>query len=296
MASAKLERLIQSILCEGEHFLDGIHKPSNGFVELVDAVIDWARTMGREPSEIVSGVEPSVRQSILMTLLPAKALTPTFQGSYDLAISEHLGNLGISGSADAISVLRNVVINIRKLQGLSKDGARSMSASLATLRADTALYSTVYQRQGGRCVWCGIALSDKAVTVTLEHITPKHLGDDPPNGANWGLACLSCNEGKGDSFAWSANTLAHDSIERIDAVASDEITLRRRWIVLRRSASCSVCGSKTKTEELWAYKRISTGLTIPANCAVACRKCAALRKLLVLRVPWTRKEAARAQF
>jgi hypothetical protein len=294
MKSTALQALVSDILHQGETLLDGVHRASPSFPNLVAAISDWGRLLQRDLNEIVAGVEPSIRQSILMSLIPAKAIDPDYDGSYDAAIEEHLKELDLMVDEPGKLVIRNLCINIKKLQGLDRRGARNAVASLAQIRANPPIYRKLIERQNGRCLWCGILLNRGDVSQTLEHIVPKHLGNDPSDGTNWGLSCTSCNYGKGAALAWSATPWAHDYLGRTQFSTPDGITLQHRWVTLRRSPKCEFCGTGPKDAELWVRKRVQTGLPIPANCSTVCTACARTRGAKVLKTVWAPAERGRA--
>jgi len=292
--SLELEQLVDDILCGGSHYLGGIHNKSNAMPALVSAVVQWAMALKKDLSEVVAGIEPCIRQSIFMSLLPAEALEPSFPGSIDVAIDDHLRALGVNVSPDGRQVLRDACINIRRLYGLNKRAARNQTMSIAQLKGQPKLYHLISSRQGGRCIWCGVLLDAPSIRQTLDHVTPNHLGDDPLDGRNWAIACSSCNTGKDDTFAWSARAEAHDFIARRDIPATKVIGLRQRWSVLMRSRSCEYCGSSTQTVELWVYRRIKSGLPVPVNCGVSCGDCAKARHLEILTPIWASREQGRS--
>jgi 5-methylcytosine-specific restriction endonuclease McrA len=228
-----------------------------------------------------------------MSLLPAEALEPNFPGSIDVAVDDHLRGLGINVSDDGRRVLRDTCINARRLYGLSKLQARNQTVSIAGLRGNPKLYQDIFSRQNGRCIWCGVSFSSSHVRMTLDHVTPKHLGDDPPDGRNWALSCGSCNIGKDDAFAWSARPEAHDFIGRNDISVTGLIGLKHRWSILMRGRLCEQCGSATGSSELWVYRRIRTGLPVPVNCGVICEGCAQTRKPEILSPLWIDQEKGR---
>jgi len=294
--SLELERLIHDILCGGSHHLGGIHNKSTAVPTLVSAVVQWAMALKKDLGEVVAGIEPCIRQSIFMSLLPAEALEPDFPGSIDVAIDNHLTALGLNVSADGRLVLRDTCINIRRLYGLNKRDAREQTMSIAQVRGRPQLYQSILARQNSRCIWCGVPLDAPFVAQSLDHITPNHLGDDPLDGRNWAIVCSSCNSGKDDSFAWSARPEAHDFIGRKDIAATKVIALKQRWSVLMRDRCCEHCGSTTEETELWVYRRIRTGLPVPVNCGVACANCARTKLLEVLTPIWAAREQGRAIF
>ncbi|WP_420814190.1 HNH endonuclease [Nannocystis exedens] len=128
---------------------------------------------------------------------------------------------------------------------------------------------------------------------TLDHLTPKHLGDDIPDGSNWALTCSTCNEGKADSFAWAATQWAHDYFHRGDPVGEAEIGAYQRWVVLARSRRCSFCSLGTREVELHVFRRVRTGLAIPANCAAACIACGRAKNVDFLIPRWAARELRR---
>lgn len=290
----ELQALIKELLCSPPRFLHGVHQESKSFPQLAAAVQQWSSCLSRDLSEVLRTFEPALRQSVLMTLLPARALDPNYAGSYDAAIVEHLSALGIALEEPEIAAIRNVIINVRKLQGLNARQARAKTESLATVKA-TPHYGRMRAQQGNRCHWCGVSLDDPNVIETLEHVVPKHLGDDPPDGSNWALACLSCNVGKADLLAWSASQWAYDYFDRNHSLTPNSLELTHRWIVLRRTPECSQCGLDSRHTELWIYRRVRTGIPIPSNCSVACETCARARRsdLDLLTVKWHDSERGR---
>lgn len=294
MSNKPLERLLSDILCGDQFFLGGVQKTSASLSDLLTAIVSWGECLDRDLSEIAAVIEPCLRQSILMTLLPEKALDLTYQGSIDIAIEDHLANLGLQAiPSNEKRVLRDVCINLRKLQGLTSAAARSKTYSIGELKADIKEYQRLLARQHGRCIWCGVNFQTDQVDPTLEHMAPKHLGDDLPDGSNWALSCSTCNGGKGGALSWAATEAAHDYITRTDPFGSGKITQPHRWSVLMRTRRCVFCSSAPSQTELWVYRRVRTGLTIPANCSTACGACALKNGLEVLTPIWSPKEIHR---
>lgn len=285
-----LTNLISDILCGGEHFISGVQRSSDTS-SLLSAIVHWAQVLQRDLGEIIAVVEPCLRQSILMSLIPAQAVDPSYQGSIDKAIDTHIKLLGLTLQHEELIVIRDICINVRRMQGLNRDTARRMSATIATLRGDRKLYLEVLNRQNKRCVWCGVELDAPGVKQTLEHVTPKHLGDDPVDGKNWAIACASCNFGKAHNLAWAASAQAHDYVSRSDFDSIKQLSLLHRWAVLMRTRKCIKCESLPLNTELWVYRRISTGLPIPANCSITCVSCAKIYSLEVLVPKWDPSEA-----
>lgn len=65
------------------------------------------------------------------------------------------------------------------------------------------LFDAVYARDGGRCVYCGIAarrpgrgVERASDLATLDHIVPRSAGG-PLNQGNLVLACQACNNMRG---------------------------------------------------------------------------------------------------
>ncbi|MCM5571084.1 hypothetical protein M6I34_11260 [Burkholderiaceae bacterium FT117] len=229
----------------------------------------------------------------MFTLIPEKALHAPANVSYDALIDEHLGELGIQISSESKAELRNLIINIAKLRGLTATAARAQVAKIGTLKSDYPLYTKVMGRQGGRCIWCGALFSDPNVEESLEHMLPKHIGDDPPEAKNWAIACLSCNAGKRDLLSWATSQFAFDFFERNDFQAVGQIGLTHRWIVLCRDGKCDGCGVSPSYAELFVYKRVRTGLSIPANCSTMCQACIRERMVAPLSVDWSPREKGR---
>lgn len=293
MANEILDELVADILTNETHFLDGLHRRSSSFAALVAAVIDWSRKLGRPVDSLAAGIEPSFRQSILFSLIPIKALDPASGESYEALVDEHLGNLGISVPHDQKRNLIDLLININKLKGMTSGQARAQTARLGNLKLDLALYEKVLNRQGYRCVWCGVKLDNPAVVESLEHMLPKHLGDDLPEALNWAIACSSCNSGKQDSVVWSTTAYAFDFFERNDFQDLEKVSLKHRWTVLCRDGKCDDCGIRARDSELFVYKRINTGLAIPTNCSTTCLPCSVNMGINPLAVDWLANEVGR---
>lgn len=298
MSSARnqshLSLLITDILCGGDHIISGVQKRSASLQSLFAGITEWGYALDRQLEEITAVVEPCIRQSILMSLLPKEAFDPNYTGSYDDAISNHLSSLGLSLGANEIRVLRDVIINASALRGLNSTQARNQVSTMADLRGRPSLYREVMQRQNGRCIWCGVLFGTLGVHESLEHVSPKHLGGDAGDGSNWGISCISCNSGKADSLAWAAQPEAHDYVRRTQFDAVDFISLQHRWAVLMRSPHCAFCQKSSLESELVVYKRIPTGLPIPSHCDTACTACAAAQTIEVIAPLWNPKEMARA--
>jgi hypothetical protein len=137
-----------------------------------------------------------------------------------------------------------------------------------------------------------VRLDAVGVKQSLEHVTPKHIGSDPLDGSNWAIACTSCNSGKADTFAWASASYAHDFLNRLD-FSLPRLGLPQRWSVLMRDRHCVKCGKGPEDAELWVYRRVATGLMIPANCGTVCDTCVKTDTVAVLTPNWEEKEKAR---
>lgn len=294
MTQRHLDFLITDILCGGDHIISGVQKRSISLQSLFAGITEWGYALDRQLEEITAVVEPCIRQSILMSLLPKEAFDPNYSGSYDDAISNHLSSLGLSLGGDEVRVLRDVIINARALRGLNSTQARSQVSTLADLRGRPSLYREIMQRQHERCIWCGVLFGTSGVHESLEHVSPKHLGGDAGDGSNWAISCISCNSGKADSLAWAAQPEAHDYVRRGQFETVDFISLQHRWAVLMRSPRCTFCDKSALESELIVYKRIATGLPIPSHCDTVCAACAAAQGVEVIRPLWNPKEMGRA--
>src|SRR5438093_795133 len=132
-ANQALLNLLDAILSGGEEFLAGIHKASVSPADLLSAIVSWGELLNRNLGEILGGIEPCIRQSILMSLIPARAIDPSYRGSLDKVITEHAEALGIRLSEAHVKCLRDVCININRLRGLNRRQARVMSKSIGDL-------------------------------------------------------------------------------------------------------------------------------------------------------------------
>jgi hypothetical protein len=291
----ELPELIQDILCGGSHFLSGVNGASSSLHGFLRTVSVWGSKFNHRTTDVQALIEPCFRQSILMSLLPAKAFDPLYTGSLDLAIDEHLAQLSLSLGPHEKRAIRDICINVRRLTGMNSRAVRAGAMSLAGLRAMPGTYSRILAGQNDRCLWCGVDLHSVDVQQTLEHVAPYYLGDDMPDTRNWALSCQSCNEGKGDVLAWAAQREAHGFIPRVDLSGASQISLQHRWIVLMRSNRCTSCRRNNRESELWVYRVVSTGLPIPANCGVACGPCAIAGKLEILLPKWAARETSRVK-
>jgi hypothetical protein len=291
----ELTALLDDILCGSPYFVGGVQKSSTSLPALLAAVVQWGTKLHRPLEEIVAVVEPCLRQSILMSLLPAEVFDSGYAGSIDAAIDRHLHNIEVTLTDTQKRTVRDLCINARKLRGMTKEEARRQVMSFPLLRGRPKLYKAISERQRGRCIWCGVDLALTTVQTTLEHVTPYHLGDDPVNGTNWALACASCNTGKADTLAWAAQSSAHDFFTRTDFVTANRIPLPQRWTVLMRTRQCVFCGKQPIATELWIYRRIATGIAIPAHCSATCVDCARTEKLEILLPRWVPSEGGRGQ-
>lgn len=292
-ASDALLQLIDDLLLGGDLFLSGLNRTTNDPTRLVSAAVDWANRLQRDLSEVIASIEPCLRQSILMSLLPAAAFDPNYQGSIERAVDDHLAALGIELPADHIIRLRDICLNAKKLQGMNAQTARNRSMSIAQLRGLPKAYQAIRARQSNRCIWCGTDLDNKHVTESLEHVAPKHIGNDAPDTTNWALACIACNQGKSDVMAWAARKSAHDYMGRTDFAVIHSISLQRRWSVLMRTGACDRCKSGPDQVELFVYRRIRTGLPIPSNCSAICGDCAGKTSVELIAVMWPPVEQGR---
>lgn len=284
-----LQSIINDLLFSEIYFLDGIQR---GFPyhTMIEAASQWGERFERALEETMSIVEPCLRQSIFMTLLPAAAFDDRDPRPYVDIIAEHLANIGVSLTDDQTAILVTTCVNINKLKGLSSRVARNRCNTIADVRSDAILFDQIVNRQGRRCVWCGISLFDPTVRMTLEHVVPKHIGDDVPDASNWAIACQCCNFGKSDALAWSSRPEAHDFMSRKAFGRPEEITPAHRWAVLRRSRECRKCKKTAIDVELGVTKVIKTGLPIPSNCHVVCVNCAEKEQVNLLKVAWDDEE------
>lgn len=84
----------------------------------------------------------------------------------------------------------------------------------------------IFQRDGHRCVYCGV--SGPGVALTLDHVEPRVKGGDASEG-NLVTCCTGCNTLKGGAAAWAF--LAR----RADLRANFLTNARGVWPRLRRA-------------------------------------------------------------
>ena len=294
MMEPNLRDLLSDVFRSDDYFLAGVQRSNiGGFLEFVQCMANWGGRCGREIREFFASLEPCFRQSILMSLLPAKAFDDTYTGTIDAAIDEHLKNLCVELVDSQKLVLRDICINVSRYKNLTAIQARKITYGLADIRARPGLMRQITDRQKGRCIWCGVDLNQGNVRTTLEHVTPKHIGGDHYSGWNWALACESCNLGKKDIFAWPACAEAHDFLSRTAFSRPAMLGLSQRWSVLMRDRQCSKCGKAACDVELIVIRRFITGLAIPANCFVVCAGCVDGSNHDVPAVEWAAGESGR---
>ena len=185
-------------------------------------------------------------------LMPAPALLPPIRVGHPPIrpmVVERLKTLGIERDDLLEDILvaiadqyRSTVGNRYVLTGESKFGIREV-------RARRLAYRRLIERQGGRCVSCGVHFSGE--DETLDHIIPWQFVGDVLDGSNWQLMCLACNAGKGDLISalqspFAYNWLYKSTVDRIHQVS--------RYLALRRSRSCGYprCGMTARETRLFA--------------------------------------------
>lgn len=286
-----LSELIEDTLSSGDSFLYGIQTSGTDVTKIAQALIRWCDVTNDGPKTLLKIVEPCLRQSIVMALLPSKGLDITYTGSIEAEVRNHLQHLNIQISDSSVLVLRDICVHARSLFGLTSGQARRRVSSMATLRGDQNLYNTIINRQGGRCVWCGVVLNNSDVQESLEHMAPKHIGGD--SSENWGIACVTCNNGKGAVLAWSTTPAAHGMLGRKELESPYQIAKSVRWVVLVRDGACISCQKTAVDVELWAAIRVPTGVPIPALCFTTCSVCAGTNQYVVPSVQWESREVGR---
>lgn len=289
----ELQRACQDILRADRHFLLGVQSGEGDLSALLYELSAHNGALGLSAKRCEQLLAANLRQTLLMSLIPANAFDVSYTGSIDDAVLEHLTELGVSLTANECLQIRNICVNIRRLRHLRGNAARRASASLRDLRADPVLYSKIITDQNQRCVWCGVDLSSSGVKSTLEHMAPKHIGDDPIDGSNWAIACETCNSGKEDLLSWASSPFANGYLRAQHFMDPKAICRENRWIVLARERQCDSCHLGPANIELGVYRQVTSGLAIPIHCSVTCAPCAATRSKDVLKTEWTALESTR---
>ena len=65
-----LERLLESLFDESGLFLSGLNRRTTNAADLIQATVQWTAHTKRDLAEVVAAIEPCIRQSILMSLIP----------------------------------------------------------------------------------------------------------------------------------------------------------------------------------------------------------------------------------
>ena len=291
--SDEISEVIQDLF-QGQYFLQHVQKPVDRVHLLIKEISAFEKRLSLPEANCIHAISCLLRQSILMSLLPASAFDTSYSGSIDRAIKDHLDNLEITVEASLIVRLRDICININKLRNLTSSQARSQSKSLSDIRAQPAIYASIMSRQNSRCVWCGVQLSSGDVKMSLEHMAPKHIGDDMPDTSNWAIACTTCNSGKGETLSWSTSPFATGYLRAKHFVDPSFICGETRWAILARDTECDTCKQNPTDVELGIYRKISTGLPIPQFCAATCANCALAEGKEILSVKWDNLESTRS--
>lgn len=291
---SELDTYIANLLTQGDlFFLQRVQYSADSLTHT--SIVDrWSKSLGLSSVTVLLFAESSIRQQIVMSLVPKRCVDPSYMGSLEEPIREHLSNLSIALPDDAIRTLITICQNSRKLQHFSKQEARNQSVKLGQIKkSQPHLYAEMRGRQNSRCVWCGVPIAETGVIESLEHMVPKHIGDDLPDGKNWAISCMSCNTGKADTLAWGSSSAAHGDIGR-KQIGMSTLGLAQRWVVLARDLVCIACGADAKSRSLWVYHRNTTGLLIPSHCGVVCDSCAQGDQFHIPTPDWVDRESARA--
>jgi hypothetical protein len=289
----ELRKTVGCILHSDTHFLQGLQSGDDDLSALLFELSTHTGVLGKSAARFHHLLAANLRQTLLMTLIPANAFDGNFSGSIDSAVSDHLATLGVNLSVDERQVLRNICINIRRLRHLNSKAARQATMSLGDLRANPKMYAKILTSQNNRCIWCGVELLTPTIKMTLEHMAPKLIGDDPSDGSNWALACKTCNSGKDDLLSWASSPFANGYLRAKHFLYPATICRENRWIVLARERRCDSCQRGPDMVELGIYRQVSTGLPIPQHCSLTCSSCGIAKKKEVLNTEWEASENSR---
>lgn len=289
-----LDHTLETTLLGGDRLLQGTQPRASSDIHTIGELVSaWAQATRRPISECLLQFETMIRSEMVMSLLPGKALDGSYAGSIESAIDEHVAEMGVALSRSAVGVLESICINVNKFRGLTGKAVRAQSMSIGRLKIDVGSYQNVRRLQCDRCYWCGVELSGVSVIETLDHLVPKHLGDDPPSQQNWVIACRSCNLGKDDAMTWATHDHVSGFLRHAELQDSASISLAARWVVLGRDRKCSRCQTSPCGSELRVRRRLPTGLSIPPLCESVCLTCCVADDVLP-KVLWDAKEAGRA--
>ena len=288
-----IETTLEEVLCSSPYFLQNVHSPIENLVALQGEISSLEKRLSLSLGKTNHAVGAILRQALLTLVIPAKAFDDTYTGSIDDALSEHLNELGIDISKDARVCVRNICLNVRKLRALDGTAARNATKKLSDIRTMGQTYNDILYRQNHRCIWCGVNLVSPNIKASLEHMAPKHLGDDMPDTSNWAIACTTCNSGKGETLAWSSSAFSLGFLRARHFVDPFSICGEVRWAVLVRDRKCDTCGVGPDLCELGVHLQVQTGLPIPLNCSTTCGNCATLHGKKLLKCQWDDKEVGR---
>jgi 5-methylcytosine-specific restriction endonuclease McrA len=227
---------------------------------------------------------------LIFALMPAAGVTDR---SYDTKIKplirRHLESMNVCYDDELVSIVKSLCdqyfstsFDQRRIRGIKK-------LSIADLRVH-GQYSQIAKRQYYRCGICGLNFKDGG-TETLDHIVPWRLIGDVPDGSNWQILCLECNNGKSNLFS---SLMARDALNWIysaesrngetpsdsttpgiyDGRSSSFVSNRLRYIVLARDERCTEpgCFADAKSSRLFVEQIHPTGLTLYDFLATKCSK------------------------
>lgn len=187
-------------------------------------------------------------------LMPVRALVPmqlTGLRRIRPLISTHLGSIGVQDEQlEEVLVAiadqyRSTLKNKNVLTGTAKFGIRDV-------RALRSVHRRLRERQGSRCVACGVDFA--RADETLDHVIPWQFVGDVSDGSNWQLMCQPCNSAKGDMISLLQSPISHNWLyggafswphARIHPVS--------RYLALRRSGECceADCGARPTGAQLF---------------------------------------------
>ena len=200
---------------------------------------------------------------VVFSLIPPALLKADPSRPFKPQIVDHLEQLRQPYDDLLVEIIRRVA---NQWNASSPSVGLRRKKGIEHIRADRRFYSKIMERQAGRCRICGTVFRS-GIPQELDHVIPYRLIGDIPNGDNYQILCISCNQGKGDALSiyLMKETYGWVYAER-KGDDTDGISLKSRYSTLIRDKStCSVTGLTSKESTLSVCKITDSSLPITPN-------------------------------
>ena len=197
-----------------------------------------------------------IRYRAIFLLLPCECLFENPSEDKPV-IRRHLTALGVPVDEDIVRAIKFLCENFRN-QRLGN--VKKFSITDVYIKSP-GIYGNLMRSQSGRCCICGEYIV-YGQNMHLDHIVPWHLGDDPVDGSNWQLLCVSCNRGKG---VYPYYSMQQTGFNWIRPAANNTLTEQVRYASLVRDGGCKLTGKKASMTRLIVVKKVPSGCWVFDN-------------------------------